>query len=349
MSLLVSHHEGVAFLTLDRPALHNAFDDNLIRDLTEAFKEAGQDPATRFVVLAANGATFSAGADLGWMRRMAGYTPAENLADARALAGLMHVIDLCPKPTLARVHGSAFAGAIGLYYHDPENKLRVGASYTARPGFGQMRLHGTLKVQLRDSSTDSTTNIDFLQTYPDVFRLGVGYRVSPKVDIRADLNYVTWSVFKRQCLVNTDITSGSDKCNLYDDGSARPDTNGRVVQSVNRGWQDAYGLRLSGTYFISDNTDVFGSVGYDTSAVPAANLDPGLMDAFKLLGSIGIRQQIGSRFRVAAAYNHVYFFDVDSTGKNTFAQLKAPSAQPSAAGKYSQQYFILNVNGTVFF
>ena len=114
MSLLVSHHEGVAFLTLDRPALHNAFDDNLIRDLTEAFKEAGQDPATRFVVLAANGATFSAGADLGWMRRMAGYTPAENLADARALAGLMHVIDLCPKPTLARVHGSAFAGAIGL-------------------------------------------------------------------------------------------------------------------------------------------------------------------------------------------------------------------------------------------
>ena len=114
MSLLVSHHEGTAFLTLDRPALHNAFDDNLIRELTDAFKEAGRDPATRFVVLGANGTTFSAGADLGWMRRMAAYTPAENLADARALANLMHVIDFCPKPTIARVHGSAFAGAIGL-------------------------------------------------------------------------------------------------------------------------------------------------------------------------------------------------------------------------------------------
>src|SRR5262249_18272901 len=114
MSLLVSHHEGAAFLTLDRPALHNAFDDNLIRDLTAAFSDAGHDPATRFIVLGANGTTFSAGADLGWMRRMAAYTPAENLADARALANLMHVIDLCPKPTIARVHGSAFAGAIGL-------------------------------------------------------------------------------------------------------------------------------------------------------------------------------------------------------------------------------------------
>jgi len=114
MSLQVSHHEGVAFLILDRPALHNAFDDNLVRELTEAFKEASHDPATRFVVLGGNGTTFSAGADLSWMRRMAAYTPAENLADARALAALMHIIDLCPKPTIARVHGSAFAGALGL-------------------------------------------------------------------------------------------------------------------------------------------------------------------------------------------------------------------------------------------
>jgi methylglutaconyl-CoA hydratase len=114
MSLIVSHHEGIGFLTLNRPALHNAFDDNLIRDLTAAFTEAGRDPATRFVVLQANGTTFSAGADLSWMRRMQAYTPTENLADARALANLMHVIDTCPKPTIARVHGSAFAGGLGL-------------------------------------------------------------------------------------------------------------------------------------------------------------------------------------------------------------------------------------------
>lgn len=114
MSLLVNHRDGVAFLTLDRPSLHNAFDDNLVRELSAAFKKAVLDSAIRFVVLGANGASFSAGADLGWMRRMAAYTPAENLADAGALAELMRLIDTCPKPTIARVQGSAFAGAIGL-------------------------------------------------------------------------------------------------------------------------------------------------------------------------------------------------------------------------------------------
>lgn len=114
MSLRVETSDGVATLTLDRPELHNAFDDALIRALTEAYREAGRDPAIRAILLAATGPSFSAGADLNWMRRMAGYSPEENLADARALAELMRTIDTCPKPTLARVQGSAFAGGLGL-------------------------------------------------------------------------------------------------------------------------------------------------------------------------------------------------------------------------------------------
>jgi methylglutaconyl-CoA hydratase len=114
VSLLVANKEGVATLTLDRPEVHNAFDETLIGNLTEAFSGAGRDPAVRAIVLRANGKSFSAGADLNWMKRMATFSEAENLADARCLAGLLRVIDTCPKPVIARVQGNAFAGAIGL-------------------------------------------------------------------------------------------------------------------------------------------------------------------------------------------------------------------------------------------
>lgn len=114
MTLLIDHQDGVAILTLNRPEVHNAFDEALIAALTDAYAKAGNDPSIRAVLLRANGASFSAGGDLNWMRRMAGYSKAENLEDARKLAELMRVIDTCPKPTLARIQGSAFAGALGL-------------------------------------------------------------------------------------------------------------------------------------------------------------------------------------------------------------------------------------------
>jgi methylglutaconyl-CoA hydratase len=105
---------GVGTITLTRPQMHNAFDDALIARLTEAFRFMADEPDVRVVVLSAEGKSFSAGADLNWMKRMAGYTREQNLADARALATLMETIDRCPKPTLAVVHGAAYGGGVGL-------------------------------------------------------------------------------------------------------------------------------------------------------------------------------------------------------------------------------------------
>lgn len=113
-TLLYSVTDGIARLALNRPEIHNAFDDLLIAKLTETIDQAAADPAVRVILLAGEGASFSAGGDLNWMRRMAGYSHEENLADARALAKLMATLDQCPKPTIARVHGSAFAGGLGL-------------------------------------------------------------------------------------------------------------------------------------------------------------------------------------------------------------------------------------------
>ena len=104
----------VAQVTLSRPEVRNAFNDEVIAELTTAFTELGQNKAVRAIVLAASGPAFCAGADLNWMRRMADYTHAENLADAAQLAEMLRVIYTCPKPTVARIQGDVYAGGMGL-------------------------------------------------------------------------------------------------------------------------------------------------------------------------------------------------------------------------------------------
>jgi len=112
--LEVTKNGGVARVTLNRPELRNAFDDALIAGLTKAFLEIERDASVRVMVLAGNGPAFCAGADLNWMKRMAGYGYDENLDDAKALAGMLAALDRLPKPTIARVHGPVFAGGTGL-------------------------------------------------------------------------------------------------------------------------------------------------------------------------------------------------------------------------------------------
>jgi len=104
----------VATLTMDRPEVHNAFNAELIAELTAVLTRVGADPEVRAVVLTGTGKSFSAGADLNWMRAMAAYSEAENHADALKLADLMRTLAYLPKPTIARVQGSAFGGGVGL-------------------------------------------------------------------------------------------------------------------------------------------------------------------------------------------------------------------------------------------
>jgi methylglutaconyl-CoA hydratase len=105
---------GVATVTFNRPALRNAFDDGLIAALLAALRRLAADDAVRAVVLTGTGKAFSAGADLNWMRRMAGYGHAENRADALQLATMLRTLNELPKPTVARVNGAAYAGGLGL-------------------------------------------------------------------------------------------------------------------------------------------------------------------------------------------------------------------------------------------
>jgi methylglutaconyl-CoA hydratase len=113
-TLQTSIDSRVATLTLNRPDVRNAFNDTMIAEITDAFRLLGADAGVRVIVLAANGPVFCAGADLNWMKKMAGYSHQENRADAAQLAAMLHAIYTCPKPVVARVQGDCYAGGMGL-------------------------------------------------------------------------------------------------------------------------------------------------------------------------------------------------------------------------------------------
>jgi methylglutaconyl-CoA hydratase len=113
-TLLTEVDAGIGIITLNRPERRNAFDDVLVSELTQAIDAMAADAGVRVIVLSSTGKSFCAGADLDWMRRAADYSDEENLRDGCALAEMLRRLANCPKPTIARVQGAAYAGGVGL-------------------------------------------------------------------------------------------------------------------------------------------------------------------------------------------------------------------------------------------
>lgn len=127
---------GIARVTLNRPDVHNAFNDAMIRELTEAFVDIEKRPEVRAVVLSGEGKSFCAGADLNWMRKVKDYSYDENLRESLALSEMLYAIYASPKPTIARVHGAAIGGGTGLV---AVCDIAVAAS-TAKFSFSEVKL-----------------------------------------------------------------------------------------------------------------------------------------------------------------------------------------------------------------
>jgi methylglutaconyl-CoA hydratase len=113
-TLTVTITDRIGNVTLNRPDLRNAFNEQSIAELALAFDELGRNELVRAIVLAANGSAFCAGADLNWMKKMAGYSDSENRADAMRLADMLRTIYTCSKPVVAKVQGDCYAGGMGL-------------------------------------------------------------------------------------------------------------------------------------------------------------------------------------------------------------------------------------------
>ena len=112
--MLDSDARGVVRLTLNRPQVHNAFDETMIAELHETFDALGQQAGVRAIVLTGAGASFSAGADVTWMRRAADMDEAANRADALRMADMFACMNACPRPVIGLVNGAAFGGGVGL-------------------------------------------------------------------------------------------------------------------------------------------------------------------------------------------------------------------------------------------
>lgn len=113
-TILCSVQDTVATVTLNRANVHNAMNETMIAELTSCFKEFGTDPSIRCIILTSTGKSFCAGADLNWMKKIATYSPAENIHDSKRLLDLYQTIYMCPKPVIGKITGNAFGGGLGL-------------------------------------------------------------------------------------------------------------------------------------------------------------------------------------------------------------------------------------------
>ncbi|MGZ7033348.1 MAG: enoyl-CoA hydratase/isomerase family protein [Thermoanaerobaculia bacterium] len=113
-TLLVEESAGALFVTLDRPEVHNAFNDELIAEAIDLFTNVEAKTSARVIVLRSGGASFCAGADLNWMSRMVAYTREENIRDSSSLAKMFALMDECPLPLIGRIQGAAIGGGVGL-------------------------------------------------------------------------------------------------------------------------------------------------------------------------------------------------------------------------------------------
>lgn len=257
------------------------------------------------------------------------------------------------------VEGRSYVSATGLtvgiaagLYWEPTPEVRLGVSYTSQPGFGETRTSGTLRTQLGANAPEKQ-DIDFIQAFPDIVRLGAAWRVSPKWEVRADGEFVRWNTFKRQCVV----ARGAD-CNVADDG--RDLSGGAVILNVPRNWDNAFGVRVGPAWWASEKTEVFGSLGLTTPAVPKETIDPSTIDSTRLYFTAGVKYEFNKHFALAGSYNHIYFFDVDTKGRNIQNLPDHPanmgdggqynaSRSPSADGKYTSQIGMFNLNAAYTF
>jgi len=113
-TLTVTRNDGIAEVTLNRPELHNAFNEVVIQELTQVFHSLEKDETIWAIVLTGKGKSFCAGADLNWMKKMVNYSSEENVADSLEMGTMFETIDTCSKPVIGKINGSAFGGGVGL-------------------------------------------------------------------------------------------------------------------------------------------------------------------------------------------------------------------------------------------
>lgn len=226
---------------------------------------------------------------------------------------------------------------VGVIGEVSPEKVWIGFSYQSQPGFGEMRLKGTLKNNYGGSVT--TDEVSLLQELPDVYRLGVRARPIPTVELRVFGDVTNWSVLRSQCVVPGD----TETCDVNDDGSPIETSNNVPYLNLVRNWGPAFGIRAGGSYWVIPALELYLGAGYDGNAVPDSTLEPALTDFHKASLAGGLRLTVGP-FSGDLSYTHLFYVPRDTTGQSELSTYSPPSKSPDSGGRYTQTIGFINAN-----
>lgn len=249
---------------------------------------------------------------------------------------------------------------IGLLAEPIEDRLWIGVSYQTAPGFdGQMEMEGTLQ-NIFPPNYEEPTDIVITNQLPDILRWGVRFRPRTDVELRLFGDLTRWSRFEQQCIVNVEqqavvnerrAEEGLSELDVYElceaneDGSTVNEGVDRaIVQNLVRRWQDAAGIRFGASYWLNPRIELQTDLGYDGNAIPDGALEPALMDLKKVSAGIGGRFQVAHFLHLNVFATNIFYIERDTRDASTAERFQPPSNQPSSAGVYNQNVFLLNTN-----
>jgi long-chain fatty acid transport protein len=217
---------------------------------------------------------------------------------------------------------------------------RIGLSYQSQPGFGEMKLKGTLTNKF-GTGPELASDIEVRQALPDVIRVAGEWHAFTKAALHVAIDYQRWSKYKNTCIMSAGATG---KCEVAADGST---TEQGILVNVPRNWVDTYTIRAGGRYFLNDQMEVNAGLTFDTSAISydAAkddSIDPSLFDMKKIIPQVGVAYATG-KIEVTFTAGHVLY--LERTVQPRTGDPLAPSRNPDMAGTYKSQvtYGLLGV------
>ncbi|MGH7297935.1 MAG: OmpP1/FadL family transporter [Polyangiaceae bacterium] len=230
--------------------------------------------------------------------------------------------------------GFQVGAAAGLQWEaTKDGRLRFGASYTSQPNFGTMRLNGTFKYSA-GLTAESTNNIDLLQAYPDVVRLGMAWRVTPQTELRLDGDWERWSQFQYQCVVHKGASCGADSHGVSTDTT-------NVLLDLPRDWKDTMKVRLGIAYWASPQAEIHASAFWNSPPVGLSHQDPLIFDSTRIGGTLGVRYGFNKHFYGALSYTYVYLVPV-TVNNSAAPNNPLPSTSPSTNGYYTSELYIFD-------
>lgn len=241
--------------------------------------------------------------------------------------------------SLVEGEGVTLGAGVGVMFA-PTPCSRVGLSYQSQPGFGEMKLEGTLTNKF-GTGPELVSDIEVRQALPDVIRLAGEWHAFTKAALHVAFDLQRWSVYKNTCIMSAGATG---KCEVAADGST---TEQGILVNVPRNWQDTYTIRAGGRYFASDALEFNGGITYDTSAISYDeakddSIDPSLFDMNKIIAQAGLAYATG-KLDLTFTLGHVLY--MERTVEPRTGDLLAPSRNPDMAGTYKSAvtYGILGV------